>query len=124
MNRNAFDGYSVNLFLDEDGDWLAHFLEMPGISAFGDTPDAALAELEKAWHLAKESYEENNESVPVAPFRREYSGHFNVRVGRKVHRTLAVLAAREGISLNALVSRLLKEDVNNYNAPVKSKKIR
>jgi len=80
MDRNAFDGYSVNLFLDEDGDWLAHFLEMPGISAFGDTPEAALAELEKAWRLAKRSYEENSESIPVAPSCREYSGQFNVRI--------------------------------------------
>jgi len=112
MDRNAFDGYSVNLFLDEDGDWLAHFLEMPGISAFGDTPEAALAELEKAWRLAKRSYEENSESIPVAPSCREYSGQFNVRIGRKVHRSLAVQAAREGVSLNALVSRLLGEDAN------------
>lgn len=112
MNRNAFDGYGVNLFLDEDGDWLAHFLEMPGISAFGDTPEAALAELEKAWYLAKKSYEESGESIPVAPLHREYSGQFNVRIGRKVHRTLAMQAAREGVSLNSLVSRLLKEDVS------------
>jgi len=112
LSFNAFDGYSVNLFLDEDGDWLAHFLEMPGISAFGDTPEAALAELEKAWRLAKKSYEENSESIPVAPSCREYSGQFNVRIGRKVHRSLAVQAAREGVSLNALVSRLLGEDAN------------
>ncbi|MYI63148.1 MAG: toxin-antitoxin system HicB family antitoxin, partial [Gemmatimonadetes bacterium] len=32
-----FDGFSVNLFQDEDGDWLAHLVEMPGISAFADT---------------------------------------------------------------------------------------
>jgi len=112
MDRNAFDGYSVNLFLDEDGDWLAHFLELPGISAFGDTPEAALAELEKAWGLAKKSYEENGEPVPVTPSHREYGGQFNVRIGREVHRALAVQAAREGVSLNALVSRLLGEDVN------------
>jgi len=41
---------------------------------------AALAELEKAWRLAKRSYEENSESIPVAPSCREYSGQFNVRI--------------------------------------------
>ena len=35
-----FDGFSANLFQDEDGDWLAHLVEMPGISAFADTPAA------------------------------------------------------------------------------------
>ena len=33
--RERFDGYAVELFLDEDGDWMAHLAELPGISAFG-----------------------------------------------------------------------------------------
>ncbi len=51
-----FDGYGVTLFLDEDGEWLAHFMEMPNISAFGNTPEEALQELEIVWALLKESY--------------------------------------------------------------------
>ena len=43
--KDNFDGFSVNLYQDEDGDWLAHLVEMPDISAFADTPDQALAEL-------------------------------------------------------------------------------
>ena len=31
MMRSKFDGFSVNLFLDEDGDWLAHLVELPEI---------------------------------------------------------------------------------------------
>ena len=33
-NRDIFDGFTVNLFFDEDGDYLAHFLELPNVSAF------------------------------------------------------------------------------------------
>ena len=55
-----FDGFSVNLFQDQDGDWLAHLVEMPGISAFANTPAAALAELTIAWEAAKESYRAHN----------------------------------------------------------------
>ena len=40
-----FDGFTVNLFLDEDGDYLAHFVELPNVSAFGPTRANALAEL-------------------------------------------------------------------------------
>ena len=29
--RDNFAGFSVNLFQDEDDDWLAHLVEMPGI---------------------------------------------------------------------------------------------
>jgi predicted RNase H-like HicB family nuclease len=46
---DKFDGFSINIFLDDEGDWLAHFVEMPNISAFGDTPEEALKELETAW---------------------------------------------------------------------------
>ncbi|MDE2706814.1 MAG: toxin-antitoxin system HicB family antitoxin [Gemmatimonadota bacterium] len=105
-----FDGFSVNLFQDEDGDWLAHLVEMPGISAFADTPAAALAELTIAWEAAKESYRAHNESVPVAPARKEYSGQFNVRIDKRLHRRLAMEAGRAGISMNALVAQKLAQD--------------
>lgn len=104
-----FDGYGINLHQDEDGDWLAHFLELPNISAFGDTPEQALAELRTAWEAVKASYRDHGEPVPVAPSRREYSGQFNVRIDRRLHRNLAVEAARAGVSLNALVAAKLAE---------------
>ena len=105
-----FDGFSVNLFQDEDGDWLAHLVEMPGISAFADTPAAALAELTIAWEAAKESYQAHNEPVPVAPARKEYSGQFNGRIDKRLHRRLAMEAGRAGISMNALVAQKLARD--------------
>ncbi|MGI4813325.1 MAG: toxin-antitoxin system HicB family antitoxin [Janthinobacterium lividum] len=36
------------------------------------------------------------------PARREYSGPFNMRIDRRVHRALAIEAAQAGVSLNAL----------------------
>lgn len=56
MKKNKhddFDGFTVNMFLDEDGDYLAHFVELPNVSAFGKTPAEALAELKQAWELMK-----------------------------------------------------------------------
>ena len=106
----TFDGFSVNLFQDEDRDWLAHLVEMPAISAFADTPAAALEELAAAWEAAKESYRAHGEQVPVAPARKEYSGQFNVRIDKCLHRRLAMEAARAGISMNALVARKLARE--------------
>ena len=105
-----FDGFSVNLFQDEDGDWLAHLVEMPGISAFAAAPEAALAELNLAWEAAKESYRAHDEPVPVAPARKEYSGQFNVRIDKRLHRRLAMEAGRAGISMNALVAQKLARE--------------
>ncbi|MBN2689463.1 MAG: type II toxin-antitoxin system HicB family antitoxin [Gammaproteobacteria bacterium] len=109
MIKKEFDGFSVNIFLDDDNDWMAHFIELPSISACGDTAEEALAELKVAWEAAKESYKKHGEKIPVAPSQKKYSGHFNVRVDKRLHKQLAMEAAMAGISLNALiVQRLLK----------------
>jgi predicted HicB family RNase H-like nuclease len=105
--HDQFDGFSIFLAEDEDGDFLAHFIELPNISAFADSPEAALYELKLAWEGVKESYRKHNEPIPVAPSKREYSGQFNVRIDKRIHRELAIEAAQAGISLNALVSQKL-----------------
>ena len=66
-NHDIYDGFTVNLFLDEDGDYLAHFVELPNVSAFGPTPAQALVELKAAWELMKECYQEEGVPVPKAP---------------------------------------------------------
>ena len=107
--KDEFDGYTVNVFLDEEGEYMAHFAEMPNVSAFAETPAKALKELSIAWRLMKESFTEHGEPVPVAPSRKTYSGQFNVRVDRRLHRSLAVEAAQAGLSLNALVAQKLAQ---------------
>lgn len=109
--KDRFDGFSVSIFLDDDGDWLAHFNELPNISAFGSSPTKALKELEEAWEASKESYIKNKEAIPIAPSKKEYSGHFNVRIEKRLHRALAIEAAQQGTSLNALVSQKLAASV-------------
>lgn len=104
---DQFDGFTVNLYLDEDGDWLAHFVELPNISAFADLPERALKELAVAWEGVKESYRKHREEIPIAPSRKEYSGQFNVRIDKRIHRALAAEAAKAGVSLNALVAQKL-----------------
>jgi predicted HicB family RNase H-like nuclease len=108
---DRFDGFTVNLYQDDEGDYLAHFVELPGVSAFADTPEEALNELAEAWAGVRESYEKRGESVPIAPARREYSGSFNVRIDRRVHRALAIEAAQAGLSLNALVAQCLAQHI-------------
>jgi predicted HicB family RNase H-like nuclease len=109
---DRFDGYSVHILLDDDGDYLAHFVEMPNISAFGDSPEQALRELESAWEGVKESCQKHGEPIPVAPSRKEYSGQFNVRIDRRIHRALAIEAAKAGVSLNAIVSQKLAREAS------------
>lgn len=99
---DRFDGFTVNMFLDEDGEYLAHFVELPNVSAFGESPEEALIELATAWEGVKESYKKHGEKVPLAPARRKYSGQFNVRIDRRLHRALAIGAGKAGITMRYL----------------------
>lgn len=104
-----WDGFTINIYHDEDGEWLAHLVEMPNVSAFAETPETALDELYDAWEGMKECYREDGEEIPLAPSRREYSGRFNVRIDKRIHRALATEAAKAGVSLNALIAQKLAQ---------------
>lgn len=60
------DRYSIHLFSDEqDGTYLALCPEFPGVSAFGATREAALAEVRIALELAVETYEDEGWPLPA-----------------------------------------------------------
>ena len=111
--NDLFDGFSIYLAEDKDGDFLAHFIELPNVSAFANTPEEAIHELKIAWEGVKASYRNHKEAIPVSPTRKEYSGQFNVRIDKRVHRDLAIEAAQSGLSLNALVSQKLALSVQH-----------
>ena len=106
-NHDDFDGFMVNVFFDEDGDYLAHLVEFPNVSAFGPTPAEALRELKTAWKLMKECYEKDGEPIPQAPSRNGYEGPFNIPVDVQLYRALADEAAKSGVSLYTLVTQKL-----------------
>ena len=111
MRKDVFDGFNVNVFLDEDGDYLAHFVEMPNVSAFSDTPEGALRELAIAWKGVKESYEKHHEPIPKAPAWYENKAPFKVAIDAQLYHALTDEAAKTGVSLYALVAQKLKSTV-------------
>ena len=60
---NRFDGFTVSVYQDDEGDYLAHFVELPSVSAFAATPEEALNELAEAWAGVRESYEKRGEAA-------------------------------------------------------------
>jgi len=116
-NHDDFDGFAINVFLDEDGDYLAHFVELPNVSAFGPTPAQALVELKTAWELMKECYQEDGVPVPKAPSREGYEEPFNVPVDARLYHELAKEAARAEMSLYAFVAeKLAKPTARDSNS--------
>ncbi len=52
--------------------------------------------------------------LPEATAGREYSGKFVLRVGRDLHKTLAIEALRQNESLNTYCMNLLRENTTPY----------
>ena len=102
--------YKVEITPEEDGSGFN--VEIPlleGCMAFGETIGDAyqtLIEIKRAWF---EIALERDWKIPVPPVEeaKAYSGKFNVRLPRYLHRELAELAETEGTSLNQLVVALL-----------------
>lgn len=104
--------YTVVVRRDEDGDFVARVDELPGCAAHGKDPQEALANLEEAKQLWISESLEAGQSVPEPGAEAALpSGKWVQRVPRSLHRKLALLARREGVSLNQLVTALLSEAV-------------
>ena len=87
---------------------MAHFVEMPNISAFSNTPEGALRGLSVAWKCVKETYEEDQEPIPQAPSREGYEGPVNAPVDAQLYHALVNEAAEARMSLYALAAQKLK----------------
>lgn len=102
------DRYGYHVFWsDDDGGYIAVSPEFPRLSAFGETAEAALAELRGVLEEAVEQYKEEGWPLPVPETHGGYSGQFRVRVAKSLHSALAQRAEAEGISMNALVTQYL-----------------
>lgn len=62
--------YHINIFYsDEDGAYIADIPDLESCSAFGETPEEALAELEIAKQLWLEAVRAEGKAVPVPRYR-------------------------------------------------------
>lgn len=99
--------YPVNLLADPDGGYVAVFPDLPGCLTQGETLEEAVAMAEDARVGWIETEYELGHDIPLPSYPEEYSGKFNVRIPKSLHRTLSKAAEREGVSLNQYVATLL-----------------
>lgn len=91
----------------EDGEHAGLCAEFPSLSWMAGTPEEALAGIRKLVRDVVHEMESAGEPVPAPLAEKRYSGEFRVRIPPEVHRSLAMQAAEQGVSLNRLISSRL-----------------
>ncbi len=91
----------------EDGEHVALCAEFPLLSWLAKTPEAALKGIQKVVADVVTDMQASGEAVPEALAEKHYSGEFRVRIPPQLHRSLALTAAEQGVSLNRLASAKL-----------------
>ena len=80
----------------------------------GDDETRVYKELCQAVEEWIDIYEQDGVPLPDATAGKEYSGKFVVRVGRDLHKALAIGAMRNNKSLNEHCVHLLREEQADY----------
>jgi predicted HicB family RNase H-like nuclease len=91
----------------EDGEYVGLCIEFPFLSWLASVPEEALSGIRQMVADAAADMQAAGEPVPEPLAEKHYSGEFRVRIPPEVHRSLAIQAAEQGISLNRLASAKL-----------------
>lgn len=96
---------------EEDEAYLARVAEFRSLSAHGDSMEEALQELQSLMRFVIDDLKASGEYIPEPLSQRDYSGRFNVRTPKDLHRKLSMKAAQEQVSLNQYIVNKLSEAV-------------
>ncbi len=105
MNADHYT-YRVTWSAD-DNEYIGLCAEFPSLSWLDTSPELALKGIRTTVHEVLFDMQASAEAIPAPLSEKKYSGSFMVRIPPESHRTLAIKAAEQGISLNRLVSSKL-----------------
>ncbi len=99
--------YPFNAIADEESGYVILFPDLPGcmtqVEEIAEIP--AMAESVRRLWIGAE-YDRGTE-IPLPSYPEEYSGRFNLRIPKSLHRQLSESAECDGVSLNQYVTALL-----------------
>ncbi|MBL7176648.1 MAG: toxin-antitoxin system HicB family antitoxin [Desulfobacteraceae bacterium] len=96
---------------EEDGCYVGR---APGLmlgGVHGDDEDKVYKELCKVVEEWIEIHEINGDPLPPETARKDYSGKFNLRVGKELHEQITITALKKGKSLNQFCVETLKKEI-------------
>jgi antitoxin HicB len=112
----------MRLYTDESAEvieWIVEYPDLPGCIGVGDTMEEALSEAEINKTLWIEAAEKMGAEVPEPSeiFSNAYSGKFNIRLPKFVHKALVLKADEEETSLNQLCLAYLSMGLAQSDRP-------
>lgn len=114
--------YRVELTPAEEGGWFVRLPDLPYCMSQGETVEEAMMmihDAQQAWLTAAlqdgRPIPEPREPSYAEAEDEEYSGRFNIRLPRSLHRQLALAAEAEGVSLNLFAATILARAVGHAN---------
>ncbi|MDT8903266.1 toxin-antitoxin system HicB family antitoxin [Anaeroselena agilis] len=100
--------YKIEFHPAAEGGYVASIPDLPGCITQGETSEETLRMIEDAKGAWIDAALAEGIAIPEpVPEADEYSGKFNLRIPRSLHRDLARRAEEEDVSLNTLATYLL-----------------
>ncbi len=90
-----------------EGGYVGYIPELKGCITQAETKEEILEQLEDAKKCWIEAALEDGLAIPEPARDEDFSGRFNLRIPKSLHRRLAMSAKAEGVSLNQLAMCLL-----------------
>lgn len=116
--------YSASVYWsEEDEGFIATVPEFPGLSAFGETQEIAIAEAMLALKGVIKVFEEDGIELPKPHHLPDHSGQLRLRLPRSLHNALTQQADYEGVSLNTLIVTRLSHSEGRIEAQKLMEKI-
>lgn len=113
--------YPVTFEEAPEGGYFIQIEDLPGCYAQGETVEEAKEMIEISRRMWLEVAYEDGQDIPLPRSEEQYSGKFNVRVPKSLHRKLDRLAVREGVSLNQYIVSTLSQAVGLREAKRKTR---
>jgi len=87
--------------------------ELPGCISQGQTLEEAYKMIQDAKRGWLDIALQDGKAIPEPTGREEYSGKFNIRMPKSLHRTLVVKAKEENVNLNQYINYQLSRSVGH-----------
>ena len=108
MNTMTYKGYLGSVAFSEKDQ--VFFGKIEGINALVNFEGDSVKELTEAFHQAVDDYLAYCEDEGIVP-DKSYSGMLNVRLTPMIHRQIALMAIRSGLTINAYIKKALEEKI-------------